>query len=256
MPSVLRVPGRLIPMTLSVLVAAGLSGDVQARQGSPAWRVQFTSGGSIDVSSCTFDDGRLVLFLEDGGTFTVSKSQVRRVERVEIPLEEPPAAVEPLQAAAPVIDPPGSIAVSPAVPPAATGPDIDTLVNEAAARYGLEADLLAAVIAVESGYRPGAVSPKGAQGLMQLMPGTARELAVTDAFDPAQNIDAGARHLKRLLDQNGGRYWRALAAYNAGEGNVARYKGLPPFRETMSYVRQVLDRYGKPRSAPRTLLPR
>lgn len=85
---------------------------------------------------------------------------------------------------------------------------------------------------------------------MQLMPGTARELAVTDVFDPAQNIDAGARHLKRLIDQHGGTWWKALAAYNAGEGTVARYRGLPPYRETMSYVRKVLDRYARPRPIP------
>jgi hypothetical protein len=250
---------RLISLTLFVIVAASPAGTAQARQGSPAWRVQFTSGGSIDVSSYTVDEGRLVMFLEDGGTFTVSATQVRRVERVEIPLEDVPATVSPLPGAAPAAEPPGAV---PSAPPArmpappAAAPDIDTLVNEAAARYGLEADLLAAVIAVESGYRPQAISPKGAQGLMQLMPGTARELAVSDAFDPAQNIDAGARHLKRLIDQNGGTYWRALAAYNAGEGNVARYKGLPPFRETMSYVRKVLDKYGKPRASTGALRPR
>jgi hypothetical protein len=241
-----------------VLVSAGVGwggGGLHARQGGTAWRVLFASGSSIDVSSCTFDDGRLVLFLEDGGTFTVSSSQVKRVERVEIPITadvpaEAPATAMPAPATGPAPGAPGPDAPAQAapVPPAPSGPaDIDTLVDEAARRHGLEPELLAAVIAVESGYRVNAVSPKGAQGLMQLMPGTARELAVTDAFDPAQNIDAGARHLKRLIEQNGGTWWRALAAYNAGEGNVARYKGLPPFRETMTYVRRVLDRYGKPR---------
>jgi len=172
---------------------------------------------------------------------------------VTLPRQEPPPP-----AAAPQTAPPADIAPAPAFPEPApaqpatpAGPaDLDTLIREAAARHGLEADLLAAVIAVESGYRIDAVSPKGAGGLMQLMPGTARELAVTDVFDPAQNIDAGARHLKRLIEQHGGTWWKALAAYNAGEGTVARYRGLPPYRETMSYVKKVLDRYARPRPIP------
>jgi hypothetical protein len=247
------VSRRSVSLILLSAVLAFSGGIPLARQGGPAWRILFISGSTIDVSSYTVDDGRLVLFLEDGGTFAVSSSQVKRVDRVELPITpdgpEVPAVIPGGSAEAPLVSPepmpaPAPVAAIPAAPPLR---DIDTLVNEAARRYGLEADLLAAVIAVESGYRVNAVSPKGAQGLMQLMPGTARELAVTDAFDPAQNIDAGARHLKRLIESNGGTYWRALAAYNAGEGNVARYKGLPPFRETMSYVRRVLDRYGKPR---------
>lgn len=247
------MPCRFRKKALLTLLIAGLAGSaglVEARQGGTAWRVLFTSGSTVDVSSYTLEEGRLVLFLEDGGTFAVNSSQVRRVDRVEIPVTPDsvasipaPAEAEPVAVTPHEPLPPSSEAA----PPAAK--DIDTLVNEAAQRYGLEADLLAAVIAVESGYRVNAISPKGAQGLMQLMPGTARELAVSDAFDPAQNIDAGARHLKRLIDQSGGKYWRALAAYNAGEGNVARYKGLPPYRETMSYVKRVLDRYGKPRRA-------
>ncbi|MGH9867574.1 MAG: lytic transglycosylase domain-containing protein [Candidatus Polarisedimenticolia bacterium] len=219
----------------------------QASSATQGWRVEFTTGSTLDVRSYSYDQDRLVLHLEDGGTFAVQASRVRRLHAIELPAAPLPAI--PAAPAAPHSPP--AIQAAPAEAPSAKGKDIDTLIREAAARHGLEADLLAAVIAVESGYKADAVSPKGAQGLMQLMPGTARELAVTDAFDPAQNIDAGARHLKKLIEQNGGAYWRALAAYNAGQGKVARYGGLPPYRETMSYVRRVLDRYGRPaRSAP------
>jgi len=100
-----------------------------------------------------------------------------------------------------------------------------------------------AVVGVESAFRPEAVSSKGAQGLMQLMPGTAASLGVDDAFDPEQNLDGGVRHLGALLARYGGDLTRALAAYNAGEGAVARHQGVPPFRETREYVKRVLERY-------------
>ena len=100
-----------------------------------------------------------------------------------------------------------------------------------------------AVVSVESGFRPDAVSRKGAQGLMQLMPGTARELGVKDAFDPAANLDGGTRYLNALLLQYKGDLKRALAAYNAGAGAVKRHGGVPPYRETRDYVQKVLERY-------------
>ena len=100
---------------------------------------------------------------------------------------------------------------------------------------------------VESAFRPEAVSSKGAQGLMQLMPGTAASLGVEDAFDPIQNLDGGVRHLGSLLTLYGGDVSRALAAYNAGEGAVARHGGIPPFKETREYVKKVLERYERAR---------
>ena len=101
-----------------------------------------------------------------------------------------------------------------------------------------------ALIEVESGYRPDAASPRGAMGLMQLMPGTADRYAVLDPFDPAANIDAGTRHLRTLLDEFGTR--GALAAYNAGEGPVRQFDGIPPYSETRKYVSRVLDIAGQP----------
>jgi soluble lytic murein transglycosylase-like protein len=125
----------------------------------------------------------------------------------------------------------------------AAGVELSRLIEESARRHGLDPNLVLAVVSVESGFRPGAVSPKGAQGLMQLMPRTAASLGVRDAFDPEQNVDAGVRHLEGLVRLYGGDLTRALAAYNAGQGAVARHGGVPPYRETRAYVRKVLERY-------------
>jgi soluble lytic murein transglycosylase-like protein len=125
----------------------------------------------------------------------------------------------------------------------ASGADLAKLAEDASRRHGLEPALVLAVVAVESGFRPEAVSPKGAQGLMQLMPRTAAALGVQDPLDPEQNLDAGVRHLEALLKLYGGDLRRALAAYNAGEGAVERHGGVPPYRETRAYVKRVLERY-------------
>lgn len=114
------------------------------------------------------------------------------------------------------------------------------LIHETAARYGVDPDLVEAVVQVESGYNPDAVSSAGAMGMMQLMPATARALGVQDPFDPVQNIDGGVRYLKALLDRYGGDLVKALAAYNAGSGAVDHYGGVPPFAETQLYVQSVL----------------
>jgi soluble lytic murein transglycosylase-like protein len=123
------------------------------------------------------------------------------------------------------------------------GEDIVAIVERAARRHGLEPALVLAVVSVESAFKPQAVSPKGAQGLMQLMPRTAASLGVADAFDPEQNVDAGVRHLESLVRLYDGNLTRALAAYNAGQGAVARHGGVPPYRETRAYVKKVLERY-------------
>jgi soluble lytic murein transglycosylase-like protein len=115
-----------------------------------------------------------------------------------------------------------------------------------AAAHGVAVKLAHAVVRVESNYRADAVSPKGAMGLMQLMPATARQYAVEDPFDPEQNLSAGLRHLRGLLDRYGrGKESLALAAYNAGEGAVSRYRGIPPYRETQNYVQRILSLTGK-----------
>jgi soluble lytic murein transglycosylase-like protein len=129
------------------------------------------------------------------------------------------------------------------VGPPPPGGDLRALAGDVARRYGLDADLVLAVVAVESGFRPEAVSPKGARGLMQLMPETAAALGVEDALDPGANLDGGARHLSSLVALYGGDLPLALAAYNAGAGAVSRHRGVPPYRETRAYVKKVLRYY-------------
>lgn len=105
--------------------------------------------------------------------------------------------------------------------------------------HGVDAALIKAVMRTESAFNPFAESPAGAQGLMQLMPALAAEMGVADVFDPRQNIMGGAKYLRQLLDATSGNVPLALASYNAGPGNVARYKGIPPFRETRDYVKKI-----------------
>ena len=124
-----------------------------------------------------------------------------------------------------------------------TAQDIDAAIEAAAARHNVDPSLVRSVIKVESNFNPNAVSRKGAMGLMQLMPQTARSLNVTNPFDPAQNVDAGVRHLKQLMESFGGNVPLSLAAYNAGAGAVARSGGIPRYAETRNYVRRITGLY-------------
>jgi len=174
-----------------------------------------SSGLTLKLEGHRAEDGLLVLMLKGGGEMAVPPATVRGFVPDEV-LDEV------------------------AVP---EGGELREVAAAAARRHGLDPELVMAVVSVESGFRPGAVSPKGAQGLMQLMPKTAESLGVEDPFDPAQNLDGGARHLGQLLTIYGGDLVRALAAYNAGEGAVHRHGGVPPYRETRAYVKKVLERY-------------
>ena len=130
--------------------------------------------------------------------------------------------------------------------PAPPAPAIDNLVDQAAKTWDVNPLLVHSVIAVESNFDPYAVSPKGAQGIMQLMPDTARRFGVSDTFDPRQNIEGGVRYLK-FLENLFGSDDLAVAAYNAGEHAVVKYNGIPPYRETVDYVKKVGARYGRAR---------
>src|SRR6476659_8985265 len=122
--------------------------------------------------------------------------------------------------------------------------DVDAAIEQAAARHNVDPNLVRSVIKVESNFNPNAVSRKGAMGLMQLMPQTARQLNLKNPFEPQENIDAGVRHLKQLLQSYHGDVRLSLAAYNAGSGAVSRSRGIPRYAETQKYVRRITGLYG------------
>jgi soluble lytic murein transglycosylase-like protein len=176
----------------------------------------------------------------------VSLSNIPPDDRYTVLIAAPPQTAVTTVAEAP---PPDS---GTAVPRLARKARYDSIVDEVSRTSGIESALLHAVISVESRYNPKAVSPKGAAGLMQLMPGTAKRYGAIDAFDPAQNLGAGARYLRDLWKLFGGDLNLVLAAFNAGEHAVMKYGNrVPPYRETLRYVPQVLDYYRRYR-APST----
>jgi soluble lytic murein transglycosylase-like protein len=197
--------------------------------------VVFEDGRGIRVREFAIADGIANLTLEDGGSLAVPALSIMAIERAID--AEPPVD--------PAIDPAETERLAAALKAneawrAAAGPHAE-LLAAAADRHGLDRALLAAVAKVESNFDPYAVSRAGACGLLQLMPATARRFEVKNVFDPAQNVEGGARYLRWLLDRFGGRLDLALAGYNAGEGAVDRYHGIPPYRETTGYVLRVLD---------------
>src|SRR5271165_1269576 len=134
-------------------------------------------------------------------------------------------------------------------PQASTKQDLTAIISDASSRNQIDADFIASVIHAESATNPRAVSRKGAQGLMQLMPETARQLGVQNSLDPAENVDGGVRFLRELLLRYNGNAAKALAAYNAGPQRVQQYNGVPPFRETRAYITRVITDYNRKKSA-------
>ena len=130
-----------------------------------------------------------------------------------------------------------------------SAPPLNEVVNSASAAYHLDPDLVNSVIHAESGFNSHAVSPKGARGLMQLMPSTASQLGVHDAFDPQSNVTGGSRYLRELLERYNFDLVKALAAYNAGPERVEQYRGVPPFRETRAYVARIVHEYNTKKTA-------
>jgi Transglycosylase SLT domain len=160
-------------------------------------------------------------------------------------VDVPSAQIENFE---PAPAPPGPQAVT---PQGQTPVDLSTIVSAASTRSQVDADFIASVIRAESGNNPRAISRKGAQGLMQLMPGTAGKLGVKNTFDPAENVDGGVRYLRELLLLYNNDMVKALAAYNAGPQRVQQYKGVPPYRETHAYVARVINDYNRKKLAQR-----
>ena len=133
----------------------------------------------------------------------------------------------------------------PVVPPRPSPADLNKVVNSAGEAYHLDPDLLNSVIHAESGFNSRAVSPKGARGLMQLMPSTANNLGVSNPFDAQQNVGGGSRYLRELLERYNFDLVKALAAYNAGPERVEQYHGVPPYRETRAYVARIIKEYNR-----------
>jgi soluble lytic murein transglycosylase-like protein len=191
-----------------------------------------TSGRTLSVKTHRNDGDSVVLTLRSGGEVTCEKSLIEKILPDEVPYPEPqpPAPEADAGNASPVAS--GSAQLRQTV--------YSELISATAQTHGVDPILVQALIQVESNYQPRARSSKGAMGLMQLMPSVAREYKVRNAYDPKSNIDAGIRKLKSLLEKWGGDVALALAAYNAGEGAVAKFNGVPPYRETQNYVSRIL----------------
>ncbi len=202
----------------------GLLPIVALSLGSCLWAGEyavFNSGSRLHVGRHSTDGAQTTLYQQDGGYTVVPTEQITGFEAEDYapPPAPPPAAAPP--------------------PPAG---DLNSLVDKAAREHGLRPELVQSVIAAESGYNPAAISPKGALGLMQLMPATARDLQVANPLDAAQNVEGGTAYLRQLLDRYASfenQLERAVAAYNAGPAKVDRYGGLPPYRETIDFVSRV-----------------
>jgi soluble lytic murein transglycosylase-like protein len=190
----------------------------------------FSSGARLRVDRHETVDGKMRLYLSDG----YMELDLSRIQRFEPSEEESPPAQPP---SAPAPSPAPAV---PAAPDAASSPR--DLADAAADKYGIPRKLVRLVMEAESGSRQDAVSPKGAVGLMQLMPATAQALGA-DPADPVQNVDAGARYLRDLLQKYDGLLWHALAAYNAGPAAVDKYNGIPPYNETILYVKKIDRQY-------------
>ena len=186
-----------------------------------------TSGARLYAERHEAEGGKVTLFSKGGST----EMDAAEVVRFEAEDYTPAAAAQV----------PVSAAATPGRKPVSTA----ELIENAARKYGLPPEFVRAVVAAESGYHANAVSPKGAIGLMQLMPGTARELGA-DPRIPEQNVDAGTRYLRDLLVKYDNHAYHALAAYNAGPGAVDKYHGVPPYRETQNYILNVLKNWQRP----------
>ena len=218
------------PLVVGVVLVASLLQAGLAR----AELVFFASGRSLSVKSHRMEGNQLILSLRGGGEVVSDMSLIVQITPDEVPYPEP----EPRALAGgsnQFVGATGDVRL-------VTDPRYDQIIEQASSQHGVDPRLVRAVIQVESGYEQRARSRKGAMGLMQLMPQTARLYGVKNAYDPKSNIEAGIQHLKSLLAQFP--LTLALAAYNAGEAAVERFRGVPPYPETQEYVAKILKLIG------------
>ena len=216
---------------LRVAALASLAGLFLLAEASPARAelVFFSTGRVMSVKGHRVEGDTVVLLPRDGGEIILGASIIARIEPDEVPYPEEVRLT------------PDSTPDSETVSGVRRQPDsqrYDPIIDRVSAEQAVDAKLVRAVIQVESAYQERARSPKGAMGLMQLMPDTARQYAVANPYDPASNIEAGIKHLKSLLDRFP--VSLALAAYNAGAAAVERFRGVPPYQETRDYVSRIL----------------
>lgn len=229
----MRIPAPSHVSRGAALVAAAWVCVVMGALPASAELVTFATGRTMSIREHRVDGGSLVFTLRGGGEMVVESSLVSTIGPDEVPYPEPLADVPvPESAVLPV--------PSPALAVHAT---FDPIITRLAAEKGVDAAIVRAVIQVESGYQPRARSRKGAVGLMQVMPATGRRYGITNLYDPSANIRAGVTHLKTLLDRFP--LTLALAAYNAGEGTVERFAGIPPYPETLDYVARIRALLGR-----------
>ncbi len=215
------------------LVAAAWTCVLLGALPASAELVTFSTGRTMSIREHWVDGVSMVFRLRGGGEMVVDSALVATIGPDEVPYPEPlPDVPVPQAAVLPV--PSGALTVHAAY---------DPIITRLAAEKGVDAAIVRAVIQVESGYQPRARSPKGAVGLMQVMPATGRRYGITNLYDPSANIRAGVTHLKTLLDRFP--LTLALAAYNAGEGSVARFDGIPPYPETLDYVARIRALLGR-----------
>jgi soluble lytic murein transglycosylase-like protein len=217
-----------------VVVLLALMFLATARQAS-AELLFFAGSKTMSVKGHRLEGDQIVVSLRGGGEMAFDRALIVKIGPDEVPYDEPAAL-----AVAQIDEPP-----APAVSQLRQNTVYDPLIQQSATTHGVEANLVKAIIQTESAFNPGARSPKGAMGLMQLMPQTARQYQARNAYDPRSNIEAGVKYLRALLNEF--ELPLAIAAYNAGEGAVRRFGGIPPFPETQAYVAKVLSLYPAPR---------
>jgi soluble lytic murein transglycosylase-like protein len=205
---------------LFALIALALAAPASAEL------IFFSTDRSMSVAGHRFEGDRVIVTLRDGGEMTFNRALIARIAPDEVPYPEETAAVP--DAALPAVATRGLVEKT----------SYDPMIEHASDRHGVPARIVKAVIQVESSFQPRARSSKGAMGLMQLMPATARQYRARNPYDPKSNIDAGTQYLGKLLREF--ELPLALAAYNAGEEAVRRFGGIPPYAETQAYVAKVL----------------